>query len=523
MPSLPGARPHLNPWVLAVTALLGGTGAALAFAPTGWMPLVLIGPAVGLWAAASARRPVAGAACGLAFGLGFAYPALRWMLEVDPLAGFVLPLIQGMFWAVTGAAAAAATRLHPAWWVPVVAAVWTLTEAARARVPLTGFEWAQLAMAVTDTPARHAAAVVGALGLTALLATVAAALALLMRSRGRARVVPLIVAIALLLATATVGAVRWTVPDGALDVAVVQVDDPCPGEFAADCPGYIDALVTDYVARSADVDGGADLIVWGEDALPGAATLDAAGSALLARSGGLAAPVLAGVGTPTSPGRFLRWAALFGADGAPIDAYAKRMPVPFGEYVPWRSVLGGISDVGRLVPSDLEAGDDASPVELSTGDGVARLGTVVSWEVTFARAVRAVAHDANGLATLTTVASYGTSATSDQLLDASQLRVAEQQKPMVVAATTGRSAFIDADGVIAGRSALFRGDTLTGTMQLRSGLTPYARAGDLPIVLLAAAVLIGAWIARPRSGRSADDPGVPADVEAPGRANTVAP
>jgi apolipoprotein N-acyltransferase len=506
-----------------VAALLGGIGAALAFAPTGWVPLVLIGPAIGLWAAAAARTTIGGAVCGLAFGLGFAFTALRWMLELDPVAGLLLPLIQGMFWVAIGAVAAAATRLHPAWWVPVVAAAWTLTEATRARSPLTGFEWAQLAMAVTDTPARHAAAAVGALGLTALLAAVAAALAALPWSRGWTRIVPIVVAAALMVVVATAGAVRWTVPDGTLDVAVVQVSDPCPGEFAADCPGYIDALVADYVTRSAELDGDPDLIVWGEDALPGAATLDAAGTAVVGRSGGLAAPVLAGVGTPTTPGRFLRWAALFGTDGTPIDAYAKRMPVPFGEYVPWRSVLGGISDVGRLVPSDLEAGDDTSPVELSTDDGVARLGTVVSWEVTFARAVRAVARDANGLATLTTVASYGTSATSDQLLDAAQLRATEHQKPMVLAATTGRSALIDAHGVIADRSALFQGDTLTGTMQLRSGLTPYARGGDLPIVLVAAAVLVAAWIARRRGLRGADEVSASAEVGARGRTDSVAP
>jgi apolipoprotein N-acyltransferase len=506
--------------VLAFTALLGGVATALAFDPTGWVPFILIGPAVALWAAASARTMTGGAACGLAFGLGFAFPAFRWMLEVDPLAGFVLPLIQGAYWVVTGAAAAAAVRLHPAWFVPVVAATWTLTEAVRARFPLTGFEWAQLAMAVTDTPARRAASMVGALGLTTLLAAIAAGLAAVALSRGPQRIVPLIVATVLIVATTGAGSLRWTAPDDVLDVAVVQVDDPCPGQFAADCPGYIDVLVSDYVGRSAEVDGDPDLIVWGEDALPGAATLAAAGAALNARSG-LATPVLAGVGTPTTPGRFLRWAALFGSDGAPIDAYAKRMPVPFGEYVPWRSVLGGISDVGRLVPSDLEAGDDTSPVELSIDDGVARLGTVVSWEVSFARAVRAVARDANGLATLTTVASYGTSAASDQLLDAAQLRATEHQKPMVIAATTGRSAFIGADGEIADRSALFRGDTLNGTMELRAGLTPYARTGDLPIALLAAAVLLGAWLARPRGRAGSDNAPAPTAVESAGRADTV--
>jgi apolipoprotein N-acyltransferase len=175
------------------------------------------------------------------------------------------------------------------------------------------------------------------------------------------------------------------------------------------------------------------------------------------------------------------------------------MPVPFGEYVPLRDVLGGISDVGRLVPADLESGDDTSPVVLRTDSTTARLGTVVSWEVTFARAVRAVARDANALATLTTVASYGRSAASDQLVAIGQLRAAEHQKSMIMAATTGRSALIDPVGRTTAVSALFEADQLTGVVPLRSGLTPYAVVGDAGIMLLAGVALAVVWVASRRS------------------------
>ena len=506
-------RPSPRWTVLLLTASAGGIGTALAFAPTRWLPFVIVGPALGLWAAARSGGPRRGALYGLVYGLTFAFVEFRWMLEVDLIAGTVLPLAQGPFWAIAGAVAGAATRLRPGWWVVATAATWTLVEATRARIPLSGFEWGQLSMAAADTPVRQSTATVGALGLTALLAAVAAGLAVVALAGNRRAVLPIVVVTVLFLGAVAVGTVDWTAPEGDLDVAVVQVDDPCPGRFAAECPGYSETLVRSYVAGTRALDTPVDLVIWGEDALLGAPSLDQVGAQLVAESGELPAPLLAGAGTPTTPGRFLRWAALFDAQGTALDGYAKRMPVPFGEYVPWRSVLGGISDVGRLVPSDLEAGQDASPIVLPTDDDIARLGTVVSWEVTFSRAVRAVARDANALATLTTVSSYGTSAASDQLLDAAQLRAAEHQKAMVVAAVTGRSALIDSTGDKIAQTALFQADRLVGVLPLRTGLTPYARVGDTPVILIAVLALVAVLVAA-RRRRSESVPHQPTEAPA---------
>lgn len=480
---------------LVVAALIGGCVTPLAFAPTRWLPLIVVGPALGLWAAAQAKTGRAGAVYGALYGWSFSLLAFRWMFELDVVAGLVLPAIQGCFWAAIGAVAAVATRLKPGWWVCAVSATWTLTEATRARFPLSGFEWGQLSMATADVPVRQASAVVGALGVSGMLAAVAAGMAAVALGGGRRRWVPLAMSVGLIAATVGLGAVRWTAPDHRVAVTVVQVADPCPDAFAQDCPGYTAELLRRYVAGTRDLRTRPDLIVWGEDALPGADTLDEVGTRLAEVGDFLPAPLLAGAGTPTAPGRFLRWAALFDDDGTLLDGYAKRVPVPFGEYVPLRALLGGISQVGRLVPKDLEAGRDESPIVLRTNSGTARLGTVVSWEVTFSRAVRAVGTHANGLATLTTVASYSTSAAADQLLDAAQLRAAEHQKPMVVAATTGRSALIGPTGEMEATSALSRADRLTGTLHLRNGLTPYARFGELPVVLVAAVAALTVGIA----------------------------
>jgi apolipoprotein N-acyltransferase len=512
-------------------ALLGGALTTLAFSPTDVIACAVLGPVLGLWACVHAGSGRRGALVGLAYGAAFAYLAYRWMLTLDLIAYLVLSLLQAAFWALTGAVAARTAHLRPGWWVAVVTATWTLAEAVRARFPLSGFEWGQLGVATADTPLRRAAAVVGVLGVTTVLVAIAACVTVLLPGRGSRVVgpapttrsarrlhgaVPLAVSAIALAALVAAGSITWTAPDGTLHVAVVQSQNPCPGAFAEDCPGYIHELLDVYVAGTAALATTPDLVVWGEDALVGAETLDAVGRQFVDDFGALRAPLLAGTATPAGPGRFNRLAALFDRDGVPLGSYAKREPVPFGEYVPLRSVLGGISNVGRLVPSDAVPGQDTSPIVVPSRDP-AKLGTVISWEVTFSRLVHAVGRDANGLATLTTVSSYGTSEASDQLLDAAQMRAAEQQKPMVVAATTGSSAVISPDGELTATTALQRADSLSADMALRAGLTPFGRTGDLPVITLAvAALVLATWRSRaaPRTDPAVEPSSPPAPSEA---------
>jgi apolipoprotein N-acyltransferase len=197
--------------LLVSVALLAGAATSLAFAPADWIPLAVLGPALGLWAAVEARTGVLGAVCGLAYGIAWSFSTLHWMFELDPLAAVALAFIQSVFWAPTGAVAAVgAQRLGPAWWVAVTSATWTVSEAARARIPLTGFEWGQLSMATVGLPLRRAASVVGALGMTGLVVALAAVLVVLTWRRDGhvARVVAgLLVVIA---AMVGLGTVTWT-------------------------------------------------------------------------------------------------------------------------------------------------------------------------------------------------------------------------------------------------------------------------------------------------------------------------
>ncbi|QBI21705.1 apolipoprotein N-acyltransferase [Egibacter rhizosphaerae] len=482
-------RPARSLWVLVPLSAFGGVLTSTGFPASDLAPLALLGVAVGLGACAASGTAGRGAITGLAYGVAFAGVVFAWALQLEVLAYLALAPIQGAFWVLTGAAATvAARRLGPLGWTVAVAATWTLVEALRARAPMGGFEWGQLGLSSAEFPVREGAAIVGTLGLTGLLVAVAAALAATLQWWGEGplrALVPLILALAATGSVAAIGAADWTEDVGSLEVAIIQVDDPCPGEYAAECPGMRQELLADHIAAVGRLDEDVDLLLWGEGVLRGA-TPEQAGAALHEAAGDLPAPLLAGTSSPEEPDRFYNRNVLYEPDGTVVDAYAKRHAVPFGEYVPFRNALGWIANVGDLVPTDMVSG--GLPGELAVPDHAVSLGTVVSWEVTFARLVRDSAADTQALTALTTQASYEEAPVSDQLLQAARLRAAETGRGAAIAATTGRSTIIEPGGAQPAQTELYAADELVGTLELRDGATPFVRFGEWPVIALALAL-----------------------------------
>lgn len=154
-----GGRRLLPGLVRPAAAVLSGVMLYLSFPPRPLWWLVLPGFALLGWCL-HGRRLRAGFGLGLLAGLGFMLPLLHWTgEEVGPVPWLALAVAEALFVAVGCIGIAAVSRL--AWWPVWAAAVWTLDEAVRARVPFGGFPWGKIAFGQADSVFLPLAAVGG--------------------------------------------------------------------------------------------------------------------------------------------------------------------------------------------------------------------------------------------------------------------------------------------------------------------------------------------------------------------------
>src|SRR2546426_756153 len=189
-----------------------------------------------------------------------------------------------------------------------------------------------------------------------------------------------------------------------------------------------------------------------------------AGGALARR---LDATVVAGIVEDAGSDHFLNAAVVWAPDGRVVGRYDKVHRVPFGEYIPLRSLIRHLADLSS-VPRDERSGH--GPGRLDTPVG--RLAVVVSYEVFFGdRARSGIRAGGRLLLVPTNASSFKTSQVPGQEVAAARLRAIEGGRWVVQAAPTGYTAVVDQRGRIRARGPLGRAATVEGTVGLRTGRT----------------------------------------------------
>jgi apolipoprotein N-acyltransferase len=180
-------------------------------------------------------------------------------------------------------------------------------------------------------------------------------------------------------------------------------------------------------------------------------------------------------------------AYLIYADGTIKGRYDKVHLVPFGEYVPFKRYLPFLGKIVEHV-GDFQAGPEGQTL---TWRG-SRLGVLICYESIFPALSRAqAAAGADMLVNITNDAWYGRSSAPFQHFSMAVFRAVENRRPLVRAANTGISGFIDAVGRVTDASPLFTDAVTTRTVRFSAIDAPYTRLGDTFAVLcLGAAVLI---------------------------------
>jgi apolipoprotein N-acyltransferase len=236
---------------------------------------------------------------------------------------------------------------------------------------------------------------------------------------------------------------------------------------------------------------GPDLVLWPEDVVglggPLAGSPEAALLSRLARR--LHTTLLVGVTTPAGTTAFRNEVVAWGPNGRIVGVFEKVHRVPFGEYVPDRSLFAHVANLSG-VPLDAVPGHGSGLMRTPA----APLGLLVSFEVFYAnRSHSSVRDGAELLAVPTNTSSYSTSQVPAQEVAAAQVQAVQTGRDLVQASPTGYSAAVTQRGVVVARSTLGRRQVLTVPVALRRGFTPYDHWGDLPVVLLALGAVLLGW------------------------------
>ncbi|MFD7709118.1 apolipoprotein N-acyltransferase [Streptomyces sp. NPDC059785] len=448
-------------------------------------------------------------------GLGFMLAVHHWLLPSLHVFTVLIAALLGALWAPWGmlvrrflGGAPAPGRVAAA--LVVLPSGWLTVELVRSWQGLGG-PWGLLGSSQWQVaPALRLASVGGVWLLSYLVVALNTAVAVLVAVR--ASRVP---AVAGLLATAAATSAAWTwaprpqESGEAVRIAVVQpgiVDGTDSGEkrFARE-----EALTR----RLADQEQDLDLIVWGESSVgfdlsdrPDLADRIAALSRLTGTD------ILVNVDARRSdrPGIY-KSSVLVGPQGPTGDRYDKMRLVPFGEYIPARSLLGWVTSVGRAAGEDRRRG--SKQVIMRVGDGP-RVGPMVCFESAFPDMSRRLAADgAQLLLAQSSTSTFQHSWAPEQHASLAALRAAETGRPMVHATLTGVSAVYGPGGE---RIGSWLGTDASATavydVPLATGVTPYVRFGDWPVhaaLLILAAYGATGGVRALRVRRTVPSPRVP--------------
>ena len=513
--SLPGLATSLSRlgggrrWLAAFCC---GLAFALAQPPLGLWPLIFIaGPILfWIWRSATGR---ASFYVGLAFGAGYFGLGLHWIVEpflvrpeidgwMAPPALIAISFGMGLFPAAGFWLAGQAVRRGAAA-VPALALGWGGMEVMRSSI-LTGFPWALPAYVWVDTPVAQTASLIGPYGLS--LATLALCLTPASAIAGRFRIAGGAITLAIVGGAWGWGAAQLspTDPDGRPIIRIVQPNITQATKWdVALIRQHFEKTLT-LTARTPE-GGRPSLILWPESAVT--FPIDMADEARLEIARVAGAEVALGSlrvdGGPDAveiePLRWRNSLFLLGQDGALSKPFDKVHLVPFGEYLPFESIL---SQMGILAIAQRGAGivPGESTVVLTPQHAPA-FAPLICYEMIFPGEVMAASEGADWLALVTNDAWFGDWAGPIQHLAQAQMRAIETGLPIARAANTGISAMIDPFGRVTASLPMNEDGVIDAPLPAKRA-TLYREVGEMGSFALAMILAIFAIAGRRRQAQT---------------------
>jgi apolipoprotein N-acyltransferase len=511
---VPAPRDRLGwGWGLVVGAL-AGLLVALSIPPFGFWPLAWIGLAVVAYALPGTSRRTR-LAIGLSFGVVDYAIGLLWVQEFSVYGYGGVVLVSALYVTVAVLLVPAGRRVGVAVALPCL---FVLSDWARNRFPLGGLPLGGLALGQAAGPLAPVLRLGGSLALTGLTVLVGVLIAEAVRTIGAARSArtphaptpdrpapggadastadttaragTLLIAVAVVAVALPIAG--YLSPSGAgghlapLRVALVQGGGPRGTRAISTDPQVV---FDRHLQESAHVGDPVDLIVWPEGVLqaqdPDTYNADAAQLAQLAMAHH--ATVVSGAEQQVGASHYLNDVLAWNSSGQVVGRYVKNHLVPFGEYVPYRSLIERLFNVAD-VPYDAIPGHSAGFLRTPAGP----LAVMISYEVFFdERARGGVRAGGQLLVVPTNTASYRSTQVPAQEVAADKLRAWETGRWLVQVTPTGYSTVVTPTGAVVRKSHLDSAQVESAVVPLRTGMTVYDRIGDTTVALLA----LAGWLA----------------------------
>jgi apolipoprotein N-acyltransferase len=549
----------LWPWLAAICS---GILYAACFAPFNltWFCWIALTPLIAaIWfSGAESRYPwLRNLLLGYVAGLTFFWIVFSWLTTVTVLGWFVLEFYMALYFAIWAwfcgllrpragrrksagsgkwgemlAQARTTATPAPSPWVKstnnlrlafVLAAAWTTVEWLRGWV-FSGFGWNNLGVALHDYwPLIQITELTGVAGLSFLVAfanvivlTTAYRLVVEARTRVMRPHFDFTVTMAAIVGVLIFGlrATQISPPTKPLRVAAVQSNVPQTQKFD---PQFT-RRIFDQFRRLSEIalrsNPPPDLLVWPESSMPGPVLADQESYKFVMDLAASADTDLL-LGTIDVDQQDVYNAALLVSDGGEhVQVYRKIHLVAFGEYVPGRHTVPLLAQiVGNQVPADFKAGKEPTVFTLTNSE--IHVAPLICFEDTIGELTRQfvlpneTSPGANLIVDVTNDGWFQRSAGSHQHLANAIFRCAETRRPMIRAANTGVTCFINQFGRV---TEMLRDDTgstftegvLTGEIKVptEQELTFYVRHGELfakmcaVITLIAIAIVFGARASR---------------------------
>ncbi|HEY9278428.1 MAG TPA: apolipoprotein N-acyltransferase [Eoetvoesiella sp.] len=403
----------------------------------------------------------------------------------------------------------------------VWASCWTAAEWLRGTL-FTGFPWLNIGYAHVEGVFAGWAPIVGVYGLAWLASFAAAAMALLACAKdtqndARAAVTVAIAVVAGLIGIA-LAHIAWSSPHGKpIMVRLVQGNVPQSEKFD---PALMEQGMATYMHLAAlppkDANSAPDMIVLPETVMP--LFQDRYASQVwqqwLDIAGERQASILMGVPLHSridGADRYTNSAIAF-SSGTPLSQlqsgnldmrYDKHHLVPFGEFIP--PGFRWFVDAMRIPLGDFDRGTTRQALFDLKGQVVA---PNICYEDVFGeeiiQSVRPSEQYGPGATLLINVSNlawFGDSWALRQHLQISRMRALETARPMIRATNTGMTAAIDPDGAVRAVLPAQSKGILDVEVQGTSGLTPYVRWGNIPVLAWTALFLLFGLALRARRSR----------------------